>query len=267
MASDITLSSSMRANLYSLQNTAQLLSRTQERLATGKKVNSALDDPAKYFAAQNHTSRASDLDRLKAGMGESIQTIEAADEGITGILSLLEQARGLADSARSQDAAGRATLETQFDNLITQAEELAADAGYKGLNLLNGDSLTVQFEGTHTLAVTGVDADGAGYLGDISAADFTDETTIANAIEEINTAVSAFRAAAATLAANVSIVTTRQEFTQGMIDVLQTGAEKLTEADTNEEGANMLALQTRSQLGVVSLQLASEAAQSVLRLF
>jgi flagellin-like hook-associated protein FlgL len=257
----------MRANLYTLQGTATLLGRTQERLATGKKVNSALDDPAKYFAAQNHTARASDLDRLKAGMGESIQTIKAADKGISGIISLLEQARGLADSARSQDAAGRAVLETQFDALITQAEELAADSNYKGLNLLDGDTLTVQFEGAHTLTVTGVAADGAGYLGDITAAALADETEIANAIDEINTAVSAFRSAAATLAANMSVITTRQEFTQGMIDVLQTGAEKLTEADTNEEGANMLALQTRNQLGIISLQLASEASQSILRLF
>jgi len=267
MASDITLSSAMRANLYSLQETANLLNRTQGRLATGKKVNSALDDPAKYFAAQNHTARATDLDRLKAGMGEAIQTIKAADKGITGILSLLEQARGLADSARSQDTAGRSALETQFDDLISQAEELATDANYKGLNLLGGDDLTVQFEGTHTLSVTGISADGTGYMGDISAADLSDETAIANAVDEINTAVSAFRAASATLAANVSVITTRQDFTQGMIDVLQTGAENLTGADTNEEGANMLALQTRSQLGIVSLQLASEASQSILRLF
>ena len=77
MAQEVTLTASMRANLISLQNTEVLLNRTQERLATGKKVNSALDNPLNYFAASAHMQRASDLTERKDGMGEAIQTIKA----------------------------------------------------------------------------------------------------------------------------------------------------------------------------------------------
>jgi len=81
---DISLTAGMRANLISLQGTVELLNRTQERLATGKKINSALDGPTAYFASQSLLARASDLAVLKDGMGQAIQTIKAADAGIKG---------------------------------------------------------------------------------------------------------------------------------------------------------------------------------------
>lgn len=277
MAFDIGLTSSMRANLYSLQTTASLMDRTQERLSTGQKVNSALDDPAKYFSAQDHISRATDLDRLKSSMAEALQTLEAADEGITSVISLIEQARGLTDSARSSDATGKTSLATQFNSLVQQMKDLVDDAGYKGINLLNNTNLTVQFEGTHNLSVVGVDANnGTSYLAGLANAvdagnngynNFGTEADIANAVEDINAVLTSFRSASASLAANVSIVTTRSDFTQNMIDVLQTGAAQLTEADTNEESVNMLALQTRQELGITALQLSSQASQSILQLF
>lgn len=269
--SEIYLTSAMRANLMTLQETASLMMRTQDRLSTGKKVNSALDDPAKFFSSQAHLSRAADLDRLRAGMGESIQTIKAADKGITSVLSMLEQARGLADSARTSTA--KATLATQFNDLVSQMKTLIEDANYKGTNLLNNQNLTTQFEGNHNLATNGIDGtNGNSYLGGLGNAasnynNFNSETDIANAIDDLNEVVGNFRAAAATLAANLSVITTRQDFTLGVIETLKTGASKLVEADQNEEGANMLMLQTRQQLGTVSLQLAAQASQSILRLF
>ena len=136
---DIALSSSMRQNLISLQSTAQLMARTSERLATGKRVNSALDDPSAYFAAQDHTSRASELSTRKAYMSEAMQTVTAANSGVEAVTSLIEQAKGLAASARSADADERATLAAQFDELLTQIDELANDSGYRGTNLLNSD--------------------------------------------------------------------------------------------------------------------------------
>ncbi|MFW6239573.1 MAG: flagellin, partial [Thermodesulfobacteriota bacterium] len=76
--SDISLTSGMRTNLLSLQNSTSLLDRTQTRLSTGKRVNTALDDPVNFFAAQAHNQRASDLSARKDGMGEAIQTLKAA---------------------------------------------------------------------------------------------------------------------------------------------------------------------------------------------
>ena len=100
MASNIALTASMRQNVVSLQLTETLINRTQERLATGKKVNSALDNPASFFAAKAHMDRASQLDGRKDAIGEAIQTIKAADKGVKAITSLIETARGLLSQAR-----------------------------------------------------------------------------------------------------------------------------------------------------------------------
>src|ERR1044071_5920076 len=91
MAFDISLSAGMRADLISLQTTAQLLNRTQGRLSSGKQVNSAVDDPSKYFAARDHLDHASDLSARKSDMGEAIQAVKAANQGITSITGLINQ--------------------------------------------------------------------------------------------------------------------------------------------------------------------------------
>ena len=101
--SDITLTSGIRSNLYSLENTQRLLETTQTRLASGKKVQSALDDPVNYFAAQSHEQRANDLASRKDEMGEAVQTVEAATNGIDAITTLIESAKSLANSALSSN--------------------------------------------------------------------------------------------------------------------------------------------------------------------
>jgi flagellin-like hook-associated protein FlgL len=98
---DVSLTAGMRSNLLSLQNTVNLLDRTQSRLSSGKKVNTAIDNPVSFFAAQSLTSRASIIDGLKDAMGQAVQTITAADKGITAITSMIEQAKGIAQSALS----------------------------------------------------------------------------------------------------------------------------------------------------------------------
>ena len=82
---DVSLTSGMRSNLLSLQETVDLLNRTQNRLSTGKKVNTAIDNPISFFASQALTSRASIIDSLKDAMGQAVQTITAADKGIKAI--------------------------------------------------------------------------------------------------------------------------------------------------------------------------------------
>ena len=106
----ITLTSGMRANLVSLQNTNSLLELTQKRLASGKKVNSALDDPVAYFTAVAHEQRASDLAGRKDEMSEAVQTVKAADAGIQSINTLIAAARSLATSALSADSTTATTL-------------------------------------------------------------------------------------------------------------------------------------------------------------
>ncbi|MFN8587736.1 MAG: flagellin [Candidatus Eisenbacteria bacterium] len=266
---DVTLAGGMRNNLVSLQNVTSLQARTTERLATGKRVNSAVDDPSAFFAAQNHRNRASDLAAKKDSMGEAIQTVKAALQGIEGITKLIEQAKGLAASARSATTSDRSTLAGQFDSLRTQIDQLAADAGYKGTNFLDSGSLTVEFneDASSTLTVSGFDASTTGLSIGAAASNWASDANIDAAVSDLDSALSTLRSNAKTLASNNGVVTTRQEFTTQMINTLTSGADALTAADSNEEGANMLALQTRQQLGIVALQLSSQAQQSVMRLF
>lgn len=269
MANQISLTAGMRSNLMNLQSTSLLLDRTQTRLSTGKKVNTALDDPVNFFAAQGLTNRASDLSALKDGMSEAIQTIKAADNGITGLTKLIESAKGLAQAARSADISGREDLAAQYDQLRTQIDELSADASYKGTNLIDGDNLTVVFNegGSSTLTITGATADAAGLGLTAAANSWATDTDIQTDLDLMTDALEELRTVSSSLSSNLNIISTRQEFTSNMISTLQTGADNLTLADMNEEGANMLMLQTRQSLGVTALSLSSQAAQSVLRLF
>ena len=285
---DVTLTAGMQANLFNLQQTARLMEQTQLRLSTGKRVNSALDDPINYFAALGHTQRASDLSIRKDEMHEAIQTVKAADQGIESVTSLIQQAKTLAQSALSATSStAAANYVTQFNEIRQQINDLAIDSGYKGSNLLTSDSnaeLTVKFneEGSASLDLIGFDArivDNTNsdiYYGSVVTTDWvtgdaTDfyigQTNIEADIDELDTAISTLRAEASELSTNLSIITERQDFTDGMIQTLSEGANNLTNADMNEEGANMLMLQTRQALGTTALSLASQAAQSVLRLF
>jgi len=267
---DVALAGGMRTNLVNLQNVAALQARTTERLSTGKKVNSAIDDPSAYFAAQNAMNRANDLGAAKNNMGEAIQTVQAALQGIDGITNLLQQAKGLAASAQSASTTDRASLATQFNALLGQISNLASDSSYKGTNFLaSGSSLQVNFNetGTSTLTISGFDASATGLSISSVSNSWATDANIATSSGQLDTALSTLRTQAQTLASNNGVVTARQSFTTSMINTLTTGADQLTAADTNEESANMLALQTRQQLGIVALQLSSQAQSSVMRLF
>ncbi|KZK93192.1 MULTISPECIES: hypothetical protein [unclassified Pseudovibrio] len=159
---DITLTAAVRSNLSTLQSTANLISDTQERLATGKKVNSALDNPNSFFTASSLNSRASDLSNLQDDIGQSVSTLEASDKGIQGIDKLLDAAKGKANQAlQSKDADTRAKYAAEFNELRTQIEDIAKDSGYKGKNLLGGDGndLLVKFneDGSSKLNIGAVD--------------------------------------------------------------------------------------------------------------
>ena len=97
--SGIVLSSSVRQNLLSLQSTADLLATTQNRLATGKKVNTALDNPTNFFTASTLDARASDINNLLDGIGSGVQVLQAANTGITSLQKLVDSAKSVANQA------------------------------------------------------------------------------------------------------------------------------------------------------------------------
>ncbi len=272
---NVFLTSAIRDTLFSLQNTEKAMGTTQQRLASGLKVNSALDDPINFFAAQGHRQRAGDLTTLKDSMNEAIQTIKAADAGIEAIMDLIAQAKSVINAASTTpDAAAGGTLSLQYDSIMAQIDFLVDDANYKGTNLLNSDDLVVQFDegGDSTLTVSGFSA----LYADLGTVDVlttgldltgTDPLVIPGAIDALDEALGTLRSQSQALSSNLSIVTSRFDFTTNMINTLNTGADNLTLADMNEESAKMLMLQTRQALGTSSLGMASDAAQAILRLF
>ena len=482
--SNITLSAGVRANLTSLQSTAEMMNTVQQRLATGKKVNSAIDNPVNFFAAAGLQARAGDLSTLLDSVSNAVQTINAADKGITAITKLVEAAKSTAKQALTATApaatyaleitgsaiaddeavatgtvgsitgastlqslgiangevitisdgtnsvshtvvdasaediddvittlnggaatwtvavngsgqlevtaddaadtltisgngadsafgttttsslvnadigalsgtmtvqvgsaaaqtltfgageiesradllaalgnltgvtatinaddeieitstssdsvtlggtidlsdlgltageveptatigtpnATRASLQTDFNDLLTQISQLAADASFNGVNLLNGDSLSVVFneDGSSSMSINGVtfDADGLGLSAQTGTA-FQDNAAINAVITSLDAATSTLRTQSSTFGSKLSVVQTRQDFTKNLINVLQVGADNLTLADSNEEGANLLALQTRQSLSTSALSMAVQADQNVLRL-
>ncbi|MEO0381904.1 MAG: flagellin, partial [Pseudomonadota bacterium] len=164
----------------------------------------------------------------------------------------------------------RAEFVTQYNELMGQIDELAEDSGFNGVNLLDGDDLSVIFneDGSSTLSITGVSFDATGLgLSELASTGLDTDASINSTLDTLDTAVSSLRSQASEFGSNLSIVETRENFTKSMINTLETGAANLTLADTNEEGANLLALQTRQQLSSTALSLASQADQNVLRLF
>ena len=147
--SNIVLSAGVRSNLLQLQQTSDLITQTQTRLATGKRVNSALDNAINFFTAQGLDNRANDLNGLLDSMSNGINTIQAANNGITAITKLVQSAQSLASQAnQTSDTNVRATLASQFDALVTQIGQLAGDSGFNGINLLAGNTLTVTLDET-----------------------------------------------------------------------------------------------------------------------
>lgn len=269
--SSIVLSSGVRSNLLQLQQTSDLITTTQTKLATGKRVNSALDNPNNYFTAQGLDNRAGDLNNLLDSMSTAINTIQAANNGISAITKLVQSAQSLVSQAQqTSDTSVRANLATQYDSIRTQIDKLAGDSGFNGINLLDGDNLTVTLNetGTSSVTVSGVTDTTASDLSvNASANNWANAADITTASSELTTALTTLRSQSQTLSASLSTVQIRQDFTKSMINTLQDGSDALTLADSNEEGANLLALQTRQQLSTTALSLASQADQNVLKLF
>jgi flagellin-like hook-associated protein FlgL len=277
--SDIVLSAGVRSNLLQLQQTSNLIDQTQIRLSTGKRVNSALDNAINFFTAQGLDNRANDLSGLLDSMSNAINTIQAANNGITAITKLVQSAQALTSQAKqTSDTTTRDSLATQFDALLVQIGQLAGDADFNGVNLLGNDDLTVNFneDATSSTSISGVDYTNANAspLGIANAVNWSADMAngvgndnIDDAVADLTAALTTLRSESQTLGANLSTVQIRQDFTKATINTLQTGSSDLTLADSNEEGANLLALQTRQQLSTTALSLAAQADQNVLRLF
>lgn len=280
---DISISARVRTGLLALQQINDQTTITQQRLTTGRKVNSAVDNPVNYFTSAALNDRAGDLGALLDGISNAQKTVEAADKGIQSITKLVQTAKGLASAARqlaATDSTGRAALAAQYNEIQSQITSLAEDSGFNGLNLIKAvpDDLTVRFsertgpvapatDPKNDLTITGVPLDAAGLQLTAGANNWAANTDVDTDIALLDTALSKLRATASTLGASGAIITSRQDFTKQLVATLKTGADNLVLADQNEEAANLLALQTRQQLAQTGISLANQADQSILRLF
>jgi len=297
MANEIALSSATRTNLLSLQNTTSLIGQTQQRLATGLKVNNALDDALAFFKARNLNSRAEDLGSIKDQINGGVSVLTAATQGLTSMESVLKQMKALAQSAISApESTTRAKLASQFNELRTQLDGIAYDASFNGVNLLKnnpghfhagGDQLTVKFnertdpKAINQLIISGLKvsdyntimAQSAVTVGTPGNSAVWGQTGTASvraitaAISAIDSALVTVRQASQEFGTNAAMLQIRADFTNNIINTLKGGASDLVNADLNEESANLLSLQTRQQLGTISLSIAQHSEQSILRLF
>jgi flagellin len=286
--SEIVLGTATQKNLLALQNINTQLGTTQGHLATGLAVGSAIDDAVKYFQAQSLTGRASDLSTRKDAIAQGIQSLTAATNGITSIISVLQQMEGIVNGASTQTATQRASADTQFNTLGQQLSTLLNDSSYQGLNLVNSTTthLTLQFSiaSTSILKIAGQNllfsklvtggkalAKGSAAASTLVSVKFSGVSNkislFTNIYNALQTAVFKAQAAAQTLGANVNFLQTRLSFTQQYITTLQGGASELTVADVNQESTNLVTLQTRQQLAIQSLSIATQSEQAVLRLF
>jgi flagellin-like hook-associated protein FlgL len=173
----------------------------------------------------------------------------------------------------------RKNLMGQFNDLRTQLDKLAGDGSYNGINLLKADKLKITFNefGTSSIeiqakntagVVRGIDTSaGSLNIGVATAAEFSDDAALEARMDALGDSLTTLQAQSSSFGSSLSIVQIRQEFTKEMINTLNVGADNLTLADQNEEGANLLALNTRQQLSQTALSLAAQAQQAVLRLF
>jgi flagellin-like hook-associated protein FlgL len=161
-SNDIHLTAGIRNNLLLLQQTSSLLDRTQQRLATGNRVNSALDGPVSYFASKGLTQRSDDLNLIKDQMDQSVSTIKTADTAVTKIESFIEQLKGMVTQAEgnlgndANSVALRNKLASDYNTVLRQIDKLAQDASYQGKNLLIGSGLHLDATSSSKSAVNAI---------------------------------------------------------------------------------------------------------------
>ncbi|HYE00496.1 MAG TPA: flagellin [Alphaproteobacteria bacterium] len=297
---DIQLTSASRNSLLLLTQTQSLTERTQGRLSTGLRVSSVIDDAVAFFQGKALNDRASDFGDRKQEIDQGVSSLKAAINGTSTIDSLLKQMKGVANNARAATTEERKEATKTFKELAKQIFQVVEDSSYQGLNLLTKTSskLSVRFSerSAATLDVSGVDLNSTAagksiFQGRTTVSAFSSSGSFAfsavftvagsftaiaasmnqaaifdKAVANLDKSISKLRGISQSLGTNVAVLQTRLDFTKNYTNTLQEGSGKLTLADLNEEGANLVALQTRQQLGIQTLSSAGQAQQSILQL-
>ena len=298
--SDLSLGAVSRSAVLSLQETGALLMRSQNRLSTGLKVASAVDDSVAFYKAKALSDRASDFSSRKLEIDQGISSMKSGINGGSLADSILKQMKGIINSVRTADSSTRTALSAQFIDLTKQINSAVMDGSYQGLNLINNSSasMTVYFSQGTAASVTikatnlmaskllttmgvGTSAGGLVALGNMLQAagatvggfsTLTSQTSLSPAAvldsvaSIIDRGISRIRSQSSLLGGNVTFLQTRIDFTGQYSSTLSDGSGKLTLADLNQEGANLVSLQARQQIGIQSLSIAGQQKSAILNL-
>jgi flagellin len=285
MSSNVILGTATQQNLLALQQITQQQDTAQNHLATGLKVASAVDDAVSFFQSQALQNRASDISTRNNAIDQGISSLTTATQAVQSVVSVLQQLQGILTTAKTETASQRASSAKQFATLSEQLTNLVNDASYQGLNLVNSTSsvLKLQFSqvSTSLLKINGFNLQvsklvSSGVKASVLASKIVTTTfsTVSNKTSKFDTAFTTLQNAvytaqsdAQSLGGNISFLQTRLAFGQQYVTTLQGGSNKLVVADVNLESTNLVTLQTRQQLSIQSLSIATQSEQSVLRLF
>jgi flagellin len=283
LASNLTSIATTGTNLVGADTAALSPGSTLDIASTGggAATNITFGTGAGQVSTLNGLNAALATNNLQASIGNTgaitITTTNDAASSTIGVItssatafSAVAGSAGSAAVADPNSQATRASLVTQYNNVLQQINTTAQDSSFNGVNLLSGDTLNLTFDetGASKLAITGVTFNDAGLgLSSLtSGSAFLDNNSANSALTELTKASTTLRTEASALGSNLSVVQIRQDFNKNLIDVLQTGSSNLTLADTNEEAANSQALSTRQSIAVSALSLANQSQQSVLQL-
>ena len=258
---DVTLTKGVRANLLQLQRNEALRLQVADRLTTGRRVNRVADDPQDFYAGRAVASRVGDLFDLKSGISQALSSAEAASGGLHAVEDLTRQLRGIAMAAKGGTAEQRQAAAEQFERTRSQISNLAADASYGGVHLiddpaddqttpvgdLSGAEITVK-GGPSSSEALGIGMAAGDYNG------FATDADIDAALADLAVATRQVRSTGQRVGSDIAALTTRGQFTQNLSNTLQAAEDKLTGADLNEDAARQMALQLQDRFATAGLR-------------
>jgi flagellin-like hook-associated protein FlgL len=261
-------------NQITVGGTAGVVSGAGFTTTTSSQGFGAVETVDQVAAAINANASLSGKVKATNNAGQlQVTNLSTSSLTVGGINAASGKLDGSAGTASIGGNTVRANLVTQFNQLRDQLDKTASDSSFNGINLLTGDQLKLFFNENSTSSLTIQSTNSSGVssstlsIGTATNSEFQSNTSLDSRLQTLQTALTTVASQASAFGSNLSVVQNRQTFTNAMVNTLQTGSDGLTLADGNLEGANMLALQTRQQLSIQALSLASQANQAVLRLF
>ena len=264
MASILTNVSAMTA-LQTLSQTNSNLATTQDRISTGKKVNTASDNAAYWSISVSMSSQSSTLSAVQEALGVGSAVVDTAVTGLEESIKLAEQIQSKL-STLGTPGVDDAIINADVAQLSAQIVAIAQSSSFQGENLLST-------AGTNVTIVYGFNqnaADAASSLSQLTVAKYDLEAAFGTAPATAfaaETLITAMRGAAATLGSNSARIDSQTSFNSKLIDAIDRGVGVLVDADMNAESARLSALQVQQQLGVQALSIANSSSQTILSLF